>query len=181
MAIGRLALGVGHRNAHELEADAGTGGDVLGAGEEDLGQGRSDIAAAQQADAYGRRRVGAAARRCAGLLRGHRQTVQGGRTVTCDSAPQVVPAPMPLPREGSLEPVFTLDGLVGRPCPGHPGAGAGRSLVTPALAEDGVFSCSKRKDGQASSRVRSSKVSRRTTTRAAASATKTTAGRGTLL
>ena len=60
-----------------------------------------------------------AARRCAGLVRGHRQTVQGARTVTCASrgaahpvvvggadsvgSPSVVLAPMPLVRGGSLE------------------------------------------------------------------------------
>ena len=54
-------LRVGHGDPHQLQADARAGGDVLGAGEEDLGQCRPDIAAAEQPDAHGRRRVGVAA------------------------------------------------------------------------------------------------------------------------
>ena len=121
---------VGHSDADELEADARTGGDVLGTGEQDLGQRAPDIAAAEQAT----RTVGPGGRGAggAGLVGGHLQRYR--------CAPATCPPP----------------------------AGDGGSARTPG-------------GPQASRLVRSSRVSRRTTTRAAPSATKTTAGRGTLL
>ena len=77
-------LRVGHGDPDELQADPGTGGHVLGAGEQDLGQRTPDIAAAEQTDAHGRSLVGVG--EGAGLVGGHLQTVQGARTVTCPSA-----------------------------------------------------------------------------------------------
>ena len=77
------ALRIGHGDADELQADAGTGGDVVVAGEQDLGQRAADVAAPEQGDTDGRGRVrvrvGAAARRCAGPVGGHLQTVQAAR------------------------------------------------------------------------------------------------------
>ena len=74
---GPWVVGMGHRDADELQADAGAGGDVLRAGEEDLGQRPSDVAAAEQGDAHGRRLMGV--RQGAVLVGGHLQTVQGTR------------------------------------------------------------------------------------------------------
>ena len=126
---GARAVRVGDGDADELQADAGTGGDVVVADEQDLGQCAADVAASEQGDTHGRGRVrvwvGAAAGRCAGLVGGHLQTVQAARAPTCP---------------------FRLPG-------GH----------------------------QPSRLARSSKVSRRTATRAVPSETRTTAGLGTLL
>ncbi len=80
--------GVGHGDPHQLQADAGAGGDVVGAGEEDLGQRSPDVAAAEQRDAHRRcgvrMGVGGGTRRglrpFPGLVGGHLQTVQAART-----------------------------------------------------------------------------------------------------
>jgi hypothetical protein len=77
----RAGLGrVGDRNADELEADAGPGGDVVLAGEEYLGQGASDVAAAEQGDPHRGRRVGV--RMGSGRGGGHFSTVQAARRLT---------------------------------------------------------------------------------------------------
>ena len=77
MAAGRDRLGLATAMRDELEADAGAGGDVVGAGEQDLGQGAADVAAAEQADAHGRGLVGVRMRVAGGVcLDGHLQTVQ---------------------------------------------------------------------------------------------------------
>ena len=83
-ATRRGPLRVGDGDTDELQADPGTGGDVLGTGEQYLGQCAADIAAPEQPDAHGRSLVGV--EEGAGLVGGHLQTVQGARTVTCPSA-----------------------------------------------------------------------------------------------
>ena len=84
---GARAVRVGDGDPDELEADAGAGGDVVAAAEQDLGECTADIAASEQGDTHGRGRVrvrvGTAARHCAGRVGGHLQTVQAPRAVTC--------------------------------------------------------------------------------------------------
>ena len=71
---------VGDGDPDQLQADAGTGGDVVGAGEEYLGQRAADVAAAEQRDPHRRRRVrvrvGGAVPPGGGLGGSHLQTVQ---------------------------------------------------------------------------------------------------------
>ena len=73
--------------------------------------------------------------------------------------------------------------VVGGHRPGDTGGGEppGGRAGTGGVAHQGGVLCSRPNEGQASRYVRSSKVSRRTATRAVLSETKTTAGRGTLL
>ena len=80
------ALRIGHGDADELQPDAGAGGDVVVAGEQDLGQRTADVPTPEQGDTDGggrvHVRVGAPARPCAGLVGGHLQTVQAARAAT---------------------------------------------------------------------------------------------------
>ena len=126
-------LRMGHGDADELEPDARTGGDVVGAREEYLGQRAADVAAAEQCDPD----------------RG--SGVRMGRFV--------------FPGRGRV--------ALGVGDVGHSRHGTACPRADPAAG--------RRPSPQPSSRIRSSNVSRRTTTRALPSETKTTAGRGTLL
>ena len=151
---GARAVRVGDGDPDELQPDAGTGGDVVVAAQQDLGQRAADVAASEQGDTHGRGRVRvrmvAAAGRCAGLVGGHLQTVQAARAPTC--------------------PFRTPGGPTGGRAPVDDGRVAVRRRRS-----------SRPNDVQPSRLVRSSKLSRRTATRAVPSRTRTTAGRGTLL